>query len=129
MFASEETRENFLRRGVETSELSACSDQDFGAACRQCSDARSAAFAVLANLELAKLNKLQHEEHQSERWRGQTMFKIPESSLMAMLKDIETVVTAATECFVLEETVLRMQQPCFVFGDIHGALMHLLQSI
>jgi hypothetical protein len=39
-----------------------------------------------------------------------------------MLDDINTVVTAATECFAREETVLFMQQPCFVFGDIHGAV-------
>ncbi len=130
-FASEETGANFLRRDFDEtlSDLRDCSDEDVVAACRQGSDPRSAALAVLANLELDKLDVLQHEDHSSERWKGQTMFRIPETSLMNMLDKIEAVVNAAAECFAREETVLRLQQPCFVFGDIHGELMRLLQSI
>jgi len=86
------------------------------------SDARSVALSLLGHLELGKLEKLQGDQHASDRWRGQTIFKIPELALRSMLDDINTVVTAATECFAREETVLFMQQPCFVFGDIHGAV-------
>jgi hypothetical protein len=126
VFASEETQENFLRRDFDMSDLRVCSDESPTAACRQGSDPRSAALAVLANLELDKLDKLQHEDHPSERWKGQTMFKIPVTSLVTMLDDVQVVVNAAAECFAGEETVLRLQQPCFVFSDIHGDLMRLL---
>lgn len=127
-FASEETQANFLRRDFDEtlSELRVCSDEDAVAACRQGSDPRSAALAVLANLELDKLDIVQDEDHPSERWKGQTMFKIPTTSLMKMLDQVQAVVNAAAECFAREATVLRLQQPCFVFGDIHGALMRLL---
>ncbi len=115
-FASKETQDNFLVQCDHY--LSELTDEDSaGFVAIEASDPRSVAFAVLAELELDKLEKLPQTEG---RWRGQTIFNILESKIYAMLPDIHIVVNAAAECFAREDTTLRIQQPCFVFGDIHG---------
>ena len=78
--------------------------------------ARSAAFEVLEQLELCNLEL----QPGGERWSGQTIYRIPAQNLVTMEHQIIAVVTAAAKFFAQEDTVLKMQQPTYVFGDIHG---------
>jgi hypothetical protein len=124
-FASVETQDNFLAPPtsdcVPPSDLRTSNDQDEDRPVYP----RVAACAVLAKLELSLLDKTQHEE----QWKGQTIFKLPLSTLLEILSDIETVVAAATDCFAQEQCVLNIPQPCFVFGDIHGLRMRALRLV
>jgi hypothetical protein len=82
--------------------------------------ARSAAFDVLEQLELCNLEL----QPGGERWSGQTIYRIPAHKLVTIEHQIIAVVTAAAKFFAQEDTVLKMQQPTYVFGDIHGEILN-----
>jgi hypothetical protein len=53
-------------------------------------------------------------------WRGQRVWQVPSSTLNRMFDDVQVMLRAAAELCSLEPAVLQLQQPCHIFGDIHG---------
>jgi hypothetical protein len=53
-------------------------------------------------------------------WRGQTLWRVSAATLQANFDSIVLVIQAAASIFSQEPTVVQLQQPCHVFGDIHG---------
>jgi hypothetical protein len=53
-------------------------------------------------------------------WRGQSVWQVPADTLNRHFNDIIVMLKAAAETCSEEPAVLKLQQPCHVFGDIHG---------
>lgn len=53
-------------------------------------------------------------------WRGQKVWQVPAETLKHHFDDIVVMLHAAAKICSQEPAVLQLQQPCHVFGDIHG---------
>ena len=53
-------------------------------------------------------------------WRGQRVWQVPTATLTRHFDDIVVMLQAAAVTCSEEPAVVRLQQPCHVFGDIHG---------
>jgi hypothetical protein len=79
-------------------------------------DEREAAFAILESLEFCNLEIRRDDSC----WPDQNVYRIPQDKLSDLIPKISAVVAAAARCFSREKCVLTLQQPCYVFSDIHG---------
>ncbi len=48
------------------------------------------------------------------------MLYVPATTLNHLFDDIQDMLKAASELCSIEPAVLQLQQPCHIFGDIHG---------
>ena len=53
-------------------------------------------------------------------WQGQMVWQVPADTFSQHFNDIVVMLKAAAETCSGEPAVVRLQQPCHVFGDIHG---------
>jgi hypothetical protein len=53
-------------------------------------------------------------------WRGQKVWQVPAETLKHHFDDIVVMLNAAAKICSQEPAVMQLQQPCHVFGDIHG---------
>ena len=53
---------------------------------------------------------------------GQNILRVPHDTLESLMRsgDMEIMLRAAAHVMSQEAPVLQLQQPCHVFGDIHG---------